>query len=444
MSKVNVVTSRLRKLPSAAVWMLVAYICSFGFQGIYFLVLARVLQASEYGTFAGALALVTVCMSFTGVGAGSVMVMRVARDSSRFKHQYGTAIVYILVSSVPLGAIAVGAGYASSTYFGQVVLILACSELIFTSLLDLGYQVNQSQDKLRRTAIFMIATAGTRLAAILYFAEYFPEAQTAASWALVYALVSVVMGISITGYCVYRYGLPKLSPTALASTWRVGIWFAIGISSRTTYVDADKYFLTRYSPGQDSTGAYAIASRLTSFATVPVQAVVYSMNTALFRAGQGGYAASWRVVRRISAIVIAYGVFAAVVVALIAPFIPEVLGDSFEDAGAAVTLLCAVPLFQGINYLFGDALMGVGQQRTRALLQGVSAAAAIGLNMVLVPGLGWVGAAVSTIAATVLLSITIILCFVLGLRRERMQARARTVQSGNCRESSQPTSKQDT
>ncbi len=411
--------------------MLGAYVCSLGCQGIYFLLIARMLQASEYGVFAGALALVTVMTAFTGVGAGSVMVMRVSRDRSEYAVQYGTAMVYVLVSAVPLVGLAAIAGYSSSASLGQVVLILSISELIFSSLLDLGYQVNQAHDKLRRTALFMCTTALLRLLAVISFGYLYPATPTASAWALVYGGVSVVMGVTISIYCVKRYDRPRVSRCSLITTWRSGIWFAFGMSARTTYVDADKFFLARYAPGQDSTGAYAIASRVATFATVPVQALVYSMNTTLFRAGQHGFDSSWKAIRKPSILVVAYGVGAAVLMGIISPALPMVLGSSFGEAASVVLFLCLLPLFQGVNYLFGDALMGIGQQRNRALLQGCSAVIAVVLNVCLVPELGWVGAAVSTMAATVLLASTLVTCFVLGLARERAAVRRQQRRSLN-------------
>ena len=52
-------------------------------QGLQFVLIARALGAHDFGRMAGVLAITSVLLPFSGVGAGNVMVMRLARKEAR-------------------------------------------------------------------------------------------------------------------------------------------------------------------------------------------------------------------------------------------------------------------------------------------------------------------------------------------------------------------------
>lgn len=409
--------STKNRLSVGASWMLFAYGATFATQAIYFLILARALGASEYGVFAGALAVITIATTFTGLGGGNLLVMRTSRELSQYRSSLGTALMYIISSAIPIGLLVVAIGAAAMPRALSVVAVLAVSELVFTSLLDLGYQVAQSHEELKRTAYSMVASAVARLLAVATFSRVVQD-PSAVSWAIIYTLVNAFMGTLVLFLAIRRFGSPKVDRRDVLTAWRHSIWFCLGSGSRAVYVDADKFFLSRYAFGSTITGSYAMASRIASFATVPAQAIIYSMNTRLFRSGSLGYGETWRVMRRPLVFVTVYGVVAAFVLAGAAPLLPAVLGPSFADSSRVLLILCPLPLIQGGNYVLGDALMGIGAQHFRASLQVACALIAILLCVFLIPPLGWLGAALASLLSASILLSTLSMGFMLGLRRE--------------------------
>ena len=418
--------------------MLGSYLLGFALQGAYFIVLARCLGASQYGLFAGALAIALVLSTLSGIGAGSVLVMRSSRNIREFAAQLGTALTYISLSFPVLAGIAFLVSHGATGGLISVLLPLLVSELFFTRILDLGYQSFQARDLLKWTALFNALAGFARLIGVITFALL--SLNSVLLWGWVYAAINATLGTVVILVVFKRLGRPVMDVESLCSTWRTGAFFAVGMSSRTVYADADKYLLNYFGFQQDA-GIYAAGSRLVNFAFAPIQALVYSRNSALFRVGIDGYIATWRLIRRIPFAVVLYGAIAGVALYFVSPLVPILLGESFSETSEILKMLAPVILLQGIHYLFGDALMGIGRQDIRSAAQLGVALIAVFLNIVLIPAMGWHGAICATIISSLTLAFVMVGCFIYGYRAEARGAsggeagrgRGRNRQEGVCK-----------
>lgn len=409
-----------------ATQMFLSYIVGFGAQGIYFVVLARTLGVVQFGTFAAALALASICSVLVGLGAGSVLVRDTARSKAAYSTQMGTALVYISVTAIPFGAVCLLIGMVAGESFVAVLVPLIISEMVFSRLLDLSLQVFQAQDRLRGTAILNGLAGIVRMLAVLLF--YLVSGRDAKSWSIWYSLVSVCLGSGGVLSCIKAFGRPRFSGHSLRTTWRSGIFFSIGMASRIVYLDVDKYMLQLLGP-LGSAGMFAAASRIVGMAGAPIQAVVYSMNTRLFRAGSTGYVSVWHSIFRPLWFILGYGLVATLALIGFAPLAPMLLGGSFRETQSAVAYLAPLVLIQGLGYLFGDALMGLGRQGLRSLLQAGAALLSFALNMALIPKFGWMGAAISALSCATLLSIILVVVFRIKWLAEKSGAAALLVSS---------------
>lgn len=408
--------SRASRLPNGSGWMMFSYVAGFVLQGAYFVVLARTLGASSYGMFSGALALAATLAALAGFGAGNVLVMETARDHQRYRAQMGTALIYVATSFVPLALVALSVGgFHTSTLLWTIAPLLV-SELVFLRVLDFGLQAFQAHDMLRGTALMNVATRSVRLCAVVLFAAL--GGGGAPQWALYYAVCNVALAIAIAWICARRFGGPLVDRASLKKTWRIGIFFSLGMASRTVYADADKFLLVRFGLDQ-SAGQYSAAYKLVNMAFAPIQAVVYSANTQFFRAGSDGFHAVWLLLRRLLAPILGYGVFAATVLMLASPLIPRVLGSDYAAASPALRILAPILVFQGLHYLFGDALMGVGKQAWRSVAQMAVALVSVACNVVLIPIFGWPAAAFTALGSSALLFLLTLTLFIHGLRGEQ-------------------------
>lgn len=381
--------------------MLGSYVFGFVTQGLYFVVIARTLGASEFGLFAGAMALVAVLASLVGLGSGNVLVLRSAREPGVINAQLGTSLIYILVSAIPFAAVALALGLVSGPNFFAVLIPLVFSEIFTLRLFDLAQQVFQATERLGRTAICGILAGSLRVGSALVF-TLIPD-PSARGWSYWYAATTAATAFIVIVWAISSIGRPAYSLASLRSTWRLGFFFSLGTASRTLYMDADKYILSSYGLLAAS-GGFSAASKIVTMAFAPIQALVYSLNTRLFRAGQAGPRASWAVIRRPLFLVIAYGVFCSIALGIASPLVPILLGSSYTEASHYLFLLAPLVMFNGLHYLFGDALMGLGRQALRSLIQFGAACAAVATNVLLIPVIGASAAILSALACSVTLA----------------------------------------
>lgn len=406
----------LKRLPRGAGWMMYSYLAGFALQGAYFILLARALGAEGYGLFVGALSLVTIFASMSGLGAGNVLVMETARAASSYRTQLGTALVYVVASCIPLVAIT----FLFSQWLAPAVTIvlvpLLLSELIFTRTYDIGLQSFQAHDQLKGVAHLNVAAAGARVVLVLIFMLF--GAADPVSWAWVYASCSIALAVSLLLICIRRFGAPRLQRDSLATTWRTGVFFALGMSSRILLNDSDKFILAGSGRAAEA-GEYGASHRLVNMAFAPLQAITYSLNTQLFRAGVDGYGAVWKVLKRILPLACAYVAVAAAALWAAAPLAALILGPGFEGVTVMLPLLGIILVGQTGAYFFGDALMGLGKQSVRSLAQAGVGICVLVLNVILTPTYGWVSAAWIAIGASATLALFLGLMFAFGLAREK-------------------------
>ena len=403
-----------------------SYVTGFGLQAVYFVTLARVLGPEQYGLFVGALALITTFASVAGLGAGNVLVMETARNARAYRAQLGTAMVYLALTFVPLVTIVTVIVLVSAPALMSVTVPLLFSELYFARMYDVGLQSFQSHERLREVAHINVGTAAIRLAVVTTFAGVGME--NAAAWAWCYASVTVVTASAVTVVCLRRFGSPMLNRGSLFATWRVGIYFALGMSSRIVLNDSDKFVLA--SNGLEVEGGqYGASHRLVNMAFAPMLAVTYSLNTQLFRAGSAGYEAAWRVLRRVLPIASAYAFAATLALWLIAPIAVMALGDDYTLVSQMLPLLALTLFGQTGYYFFGDALMGLGRQGIRSVSQATVGAGVLVANVVLVPSFGWIASAVTALVASSVLAMLLSSVFFVGLRRERFRVRTEMADS---------------
>nr|WP_254703386.1 oligosaccharide flippase family protein [Pseudarthrobacter sp. C4D7] len=397
--------------------MLTSYVFGFVSQGLYFVITARTLGAKEFGLFAGAIALVAVLASLVGLGGGNVLVLKAARDPSLLRIQFGTSVVYILATAVPLSLVAIAVGWFSGPDFLAVLLPLVVSEIFTLRLFDLAQQIFQAREELGRTSACGILAGALRLtiAAVYYLIASSPSAS---QWSFCYAATTIATAGVVVGWAVIRAGKPVFEWASIRSTWRTGVFFSLGTASRTLYMDADKFLLTSYGL-YSASGAFSATTKITTMAFAPIQAIVYSLNTRLFRAGHMGARRSWSVIQWPLGFVLLYGILCACVLAFASPLVPIILGTSYSETSGFLGLIAPIIALNGVHYLLGDALMGLGKQAARSLVQFGVACAAILMNLILIPLIGPISAVFSALTCSLVLALAMTIMFFQAYKSDR-------------------------
>jgi O-antigen/teichoic acid export membrane protein len=366
-------------------------------QGLYFILLARALGAEGFGSFAGALALVTILAPFSGWGAGNILIMRVARDPAAYPLCIGNALLTIAVSGSALILVALGINHwlLSAAISWPVLLMIAFSELLFYRFAELVGQAFQAFERLAVTARVFVLTSALRLAAVIGFLAL-SDARTVEAWVWWYAGATLISSALSLSTALVVLGRPRFAPSAIPSQFREGFFFSLGIASKSVYTDIDKTMLLRLTTAE-ITGIYTAAYRVITMAFTPVHALLSAAYAKFFRAGESGIKGSLGFALRLMPIALGYGLIVGVAMFLAAPLLPLVLGSDFQASVNALRWLAFLPFIQSFHYLLADALTGAGLQGWRSTVQVVIAVLNAILNLWLIPLYSWQGAALATL-----------------------------------------------
>ncbi len=395
------------RLARNTLWMSMGQGLRLLVQAVYFTVIARVLGASNYGSFVGVAALVGILYPFGAMGSGNLLVKSVARDKRTFSTAWGDALVTASIG----GAVLVGAVILLShtvlpgTIPVHLVVVVAIADIPGLSLITIAGQAFQSFEQLQWTAaINLLVSLNRMLGALLLVFFYHPA--TALQWGYVYLACTALTATIATALVIFRLGAPRLklrrSPEAL---WN-GFHFSVSLSAQTIYNDIDKTMLARLS-SLHATGIYGAAYRLIDVSFAPVLALLYAAYPNFFREGSGGIASSFSYAKPLLRRAAGYSALVACAILLFAGVVPYVLGPEYAETTVALRWLSPLPLLKATHYFLSDTLTGAGRQGLRSAIQAGVALFNVLINLWLIPRYSWVGAAWSSIASDALLAFSV-------------------------------------
>jgi O-antigen/teichoic acid export membrane protein len=362
-------------------------------QAAYFVVIARTLGPSGYGAFVGAAALSALAAPFAGLGAGNVLIQYVSRDPKSFSRYWGGSLAVTLAGGLLSVGIVVVAARAvlPSTISTILVACVAISDLLFATVLYLCGQAYQAVEKMQRTAQLPIITTALRLVAALIFVSL-PGSHSPARWGAYYVICTALSTGVALWITIRELGRPVLEFTYGLTELREGFYFASGISAQNVYNDIDKMMLSRMST-LNATGIYGAAYRIIDVAMVPLRALTAAAYPRFFRHGARGVNASLTVARQLIPAAVGYGCLAGGLLFVVAPILPRFLGHDYANAVEAVRWLALLPVLKSIQSFAADTLTGAGHQATRTSLQVFIALFNVAINVPLITGWSWRGAA---------------------------------------------------
>jgi O-antigen/teichoic acid export membrane protein len=381
------------KLARNAGWMFAGQGMSFVIQGVYFIVLARLLGSLQYGILAGATALVAAVSQFSTMGSGLLLMRYVSPDHGRFREFWGNVLLSTaLFGSLLVVGLHVGARWIIGADGARIILVLAIADCLFAQLTTAASQVFQAFEKMRITAGLNLITNLSRL--ILASALFFLLGRsTARQWAFASRAVT---GFAAVLTVTVRFGRPSFNPLLLLNRIREGFIFAVSGTTTSVYNDIDKVMLGHYGMTV-ANGIYAMAYRIVNIATMPVMSIQAAAFPRFFREGVHGVTATEVLAKRILKRTVALGGFSAIAMYMTAPLIPYFVGRDFEASVGALRWLCLIPIFRAMHVGAGDAMAGAGYQSYRLASQLVAAAGNFLMNLVLIPRYSWLGAAIASL-----------------------------------------------
>ena len=362
-----------------------------------FVILARGLGPSGFGVFSTIVAVLAAGSALADLGLGQLAVRAVAQGQyaeiagirSAIPHLYAASSALLAVScAVSWGLTRVGPSAVAATLLVGTAYLLAQARIGVERGLWLGALhvtkatgIELIASALRTTAVGLVWVIGG--VSVLHFA-----------WGI--ALSGVATLIVVLQWLRYTHAAADTTPGRSARrTIREAIPFGLSSLTWNTFVELPKLLLAPVA-GAVAVGQYAAGSRFLAAATLPLQSVLNVVTPRLFAAAHAsGGARETRMRSFVQSLlaVTALGTVFALVMVVLAPVIPILLGSEYLQAVPVLRMLAPSLPFQALAFAAGDWLGGLGRQTLRLLLTVATLALAVPVLVLSVSAAGALGAA---------------------------------------------------
>jgi O-antigen/teichoic acid export membrane protein/glycosyltransferase involved in cell wall biosynthesis len=374
-------------------------------QGIYFVLIARVLGPSSYGAFIALTAMTGIISPFIGLGAGVLFLKNVRAGRQEAQVCWGNGLIATLLTGTASSVGIIALSHFLFHAFSVGLIAAVCiSDLMLIRIVDLvsfGFAASGMMGKTatQNTVMSVLRTIGIAVLAMHY------HRVSLAQWTWVYLITGVVGAAFAFQQGVALWGRPKVDPVSLIGDAREGCLFSISTSAQTIYNDIDKTMLARLST-LSATGAYGAAYRIIDTSLTPIRSLVSAAYPQFFRLGTDGIEATYGYAKRLIRKALVFGVADFLGLALLAPLVPFFLGPKYADVVPALRLLALIPVMRCAHWFLADALSGANAQGVRTAVQVAVAILNIGLNLLILPRWSWRGAVwTSLVSDAVLLGV---------------------------------------
>ncbi|MEY4582457.1 MAG: hypothetical protein RL701_7160 [Pseudomonadota bacterium] len=374
-------------------------------QGLQFFLLARALGPNEFGQIGTASAVVVLLLPYSGMGAANVMIMRATRDASVLPLYLGNALMVMVATGALLTGFSalVVAPLVGSGFDPWFMLVFGASELLAGKIVDICWQVFVARDEMKQVSVvFAVQSVSRLLMAVLY--AVISAHPNARGWGYCAFACNLAVGLGILYWTRSVVGALRFNAGLALRELKPGSAFAVGLSAKGFYTDADKVFLARFTDPA-TVATYTMAYRVVSVALVPARALSFSLTAQMFRAGETGVNGALSMTRRLFAPTLALGLVLAVGCYITAPLLPLIGGEKYASSIEILRILALLPVVVSMQSLLADTLSSSGYQRAAAVCQLIAGIAISGMSIALIPALGWRGAGFASYASQVLLSI---------------------------------------
>ena len=360
--------------------------------------LARYLSVEGYGKYSFVTAYVSLFAILANLGIGQILTREISKRPAESPVLVGSSMSLCAVLSAVSITVSLGimriAGYPDEIQMYVLVLsgtllldsLSICLSSIFRAALRMEFRVLSGLvDRILSFVgiLWVLLSRGNLVEVFLV------------------VTLSRLVAFSVTYASARRFVKPKLRVDA--ATWRYFLWeswpIALLSGFAVIYVRIDRVML-QVMRGDAAVGYYSVAYKLIEtlqvvplafqYSLFPVLSVYYEKSRVLF---EKTYGMSLRFVTMFAFLMAILGTYFS------SPVISLLFGEKYSPAtAAAVTLLWATIFIFPVG-IFNRIVIASGKQVLLIFLSGIAAAVNIALNLVLIPVLGLVGAALATLVS---------------------------------------------
>lgn len=335
-------------------------------QLLFVIVAARALSTNDFGKLMLAIAVATILITFSGIGAGGVALKMISRRPHDAAIYFGQAIAVALVTAPIMILISI---LVTQFVLPDTKILLAISisfsELLCWRLAQTCQQVFIGLGQHSRNAFIGMLIPTARLVAATLVFVFHPGDPL--SFISVAYLVSTLISVS---WCIWLTSRWVGTPIIRIGDfdWREGVNHALTWLNAAIQVEVDKLILAYFATPAD-VGLYALASRLMDGAFMPARALKISTQSKLFSLGQEGHKAAFSVIVRMLPFVIVYGLFAWACVYFGTPLIISVFGQKYSGLSDILPVLGLVPLLRGVADMGAETFIVSDRTELQTALQ---------------------------------------------------------------------------
>lgn len=359
---------------------------------------ARYLGPAQYGLFSYASALIALLGAVGALGLEGILVREFVRDPDSAPTLLGTALLLRLAGGTTVLILAFALALFIRPGDHELAALVAVIALgsIFQAF-DVLDQWFQSKLLSKRTVLAkntaFLSMAAVKVVLILYHAPLLAFAAAATGEIAIGAAALLVAYTGTVGQVkALTFDFP-MARTLLKESWPLIIsGMAIGI-----YMRIDQIMLGQML-GDKAVGIYTAATRLTEFSYIIPTMIVASASPALYSLRNTNEVLFFRRLEQLFRLLVVLALAMVIPVTLFSGIIIHLLyGNSYSESATvlAVHIWAAVFVFLGVAqhpWYLSEGLISLSALRT-----GAGALANIGLNLLLIPRYGAVGAAAATL-----------------------------------------------
>lgn len=366
------------------------------------IVLARLLSPKDFGLFGIALIALSALESFSQTGFDAALIQR-RGDIKRFLNTAwtiqvlrGFALALILAVSAPLVA-----SFFKEPQTAMLLRVLALAQ-VFKGFTNIGVVFFRKELEFHKQFIYLFSGTLANLVVAISAALILRNA-----WALVYGSLVGTLVMLVSSYVLSserpRFQLIWSQAKELFSYggWLLGVSALAFLSTQGDRIIVGKLI------GTAALGLYQVAWQLVRLPTIEISkgiigAVAFPTLSAV-NTDKGRLTKAFFAMIETNALIILPLV--AILVLLADPIVLTLLGPKWMPAVPAIKLLAFAALLFGVNEMDIRLYMAVGSPRIVFLFSIMRVVVSVSLAILLIPLLGLLGAALATLASSILLSI---------------------------------------
>lgn len=383
-----------------------AYGIRLALQVVYFLLLARWLGVSQFGTFAGVWVLCGFLATFAGLGF-PVLLFRttsLAPDAAQACAKRGLRM--IAMTGLPLSLLLVGFVLFRMEHRPalMVLAMLATSEICLVPVLTLLSSAHQGNERLARAhTIFALLWACRIAGLLLLHVSLEVDLQ-----ALALTHTSVTACITVFWVAIERNLLSSPASDRQIDWHELsnGLYFAISGAAMIAYTELNQTIMLSVD-GATAAGLLAVAYKLVALFSAPLAAACQAIAPRLLRAARENGNAFRHLAMVISGPLLLYAVACGGGAYLASFLISDVFGTAYAAAAPVARGLCLLPTFSAVRLLAAYALMAMSSQRNRVIAELACLIVGISLNFWLIERIGLAGAVVAMLLTEAITACTL-------------------------------------